>query len=50
MTSTTSTTGWAAPSAVREKASAEKTPSRFSFGPHEVVHAFWLAGMSCDGC
>ena len=46
----TSTTSWAAPAAVREKASAEKTPSRFSFGPHEVVHAFWLAGMSCDGC
>ena len=19
-------------------------------GPHSVVHAFWLAGMSCDGC
>ena len=19
-------------------------------GPIEVVHAFWLAGMSCDGC
>jgi len=46
----TSTTGWAAPAAVRENASAEKKASRFSFGPHEVVHAFWLAGMSCDGC
>ena len=19
-------------------------------GPHQEVHAFWLAGMSCDGC
>ncbi len=21
-----------------------------SLGPHKMVHAFWLAGMSCDGC
>jgi len=24
--------------------------SRFETGPITVVHAFWLAGMSCDGC
>lgn len=24
--------------------------SRFKTGPITVVHAFWLAGMSCDGC
>lgn len=23
---------------------------RFKTGPIRVVHAFWLAGMSCDGC
>lgn len=23
---------------------------RFKTGPIKVVHAFWLAGMSCDGC
>lgn len=22
----------------------------FDLGPHKVIHAFWLAGMSCDGC
>ena len=21
-----------------------------SLGPHKEIHAFWLAGMSCDGC
>ncbi|MDR7556297.1 MAG: hydrogenase expression protein HypE [Armatimonadota bacterium] len=25
-------------------------PQRVPFGPLRVVHAFWLAGMSCDGC
>jgi len=25
-------------------------PQEVSFGPLRVVHAFWLAGMSCDGC
>ncbi len=24
--------------------------SRFPTGPIKLVHAFWLAGMSCDGC
>jgi Ni,Fe-hydrogenase I small subunit len=24
--------------------------TRFKTGPITVVHAFWLAGMSCDGC
>lgn len=23
---------------------------RFETGPIQIVHAFWLAGMSCDGC
>jgi hydrogenase small subunit len=41
---------WAAPAAIRERTLPAKPSSRFSFGPHEVVHAFWLAGMSCDGC
>ncbi|HZY66062.1 MAG TPA: hypothetical protein VFE21_09305, partial [Rubrobacteraceae bacterium] len=25
-------------------------PNRVMEGPVKVVHAFWLAGMSCDGC
>ncbi len=25
-------------------------PQEVPFGPLRVVHAFWLAGMSCDGC
>lgn len=25
-------------------------PDSQSLGPHTTVHAFWLAGMSCDGC
>jgi hydrogenase small subunit len=25
-------------------------PSSLPLGPLEVVHVFWLAGMSCDGC
>lgn len=28
----------------------EPAPAPQSFGPIEKVHAFWLAGMSCDGC
>ena len=26
------------------------TPKRLPLGPLKTVHAFWLAGMSCDGC
>jgi len=37
---------------------AERTPEvapapaaeKYPLGPLKVVHAFWLAGMSCDGC
>jgi hydrogenase small subunit len=25
-------------------------PLEGSLGPHKEIHAFWLAGMSCDGC
>lgn len=25
-------------------------PAPLSFGPLKAAHAFWLAGMSCDGC
>lgn len=28
----------------------EKAPFELQLGPLKVVHAFWLAGMSCDGC
>lgn len=28
----------------------EPEPRRAPRGPVETVHAFWLAGMSCDGC
>ena len=28
----------------------ESQPFEMSFGPLTEVHAFWLAGMSCDGC
>ncbi len=28
----------------------ESTPHKAPEGPIKVVHAFWLAGMSCDGC
>ncbi len=45
------------PEVIEEKsASGELTPEtaaapfEMSLGPHSVVHAFWLAGMSCDGC
>lgn len=32
--------------------SQKKEPKneRFPTGPIDVVHAFWIAGMSCDGC
>lgn len=41
---------WAQPLAVREGAVDEGPPSKLDLGPHKAVHAFWLAGMSCDGC
>ncbi|PYJ47029.1 MAG: hypothetical protein DME85_07585, partial [Verrucomicrobia bacterium] len=28
----------------------ESEQSTLPLGPLKVVHAFWLAGMSCDGC
>jgi hydrogenase small subunit len=28
----------------------EKEPYELPLGPLKTVHAFWLAGMSCDGC
>lgn len=28
----------------------ERRDDRFGAGPIDLVHAFWLAGMSCDGC
>ncbi len=28
----------------------EEKPQRLPLGPIDTVHAFWLAGMSCDGC
>jgi hydrogenase small subunit len=42
---------WAAPLAVREGAIGEAgAASKLDLGPLKAVHAFWLAGMSCDGC
>lgn len=29
---------------------SEIEPFEDFLGPHKVVHAFWLSGMSCDGC
>jgi hydrogenase small subunit len=40
---------WAEPQAKRVAGLAE-ADSRLSLGPYKTVHAFWLAGMSCDGC
>jgi hydrogenase small subunit len=31
-------------------AEPQKKPFEIPLGPLKVVHAFWLAGMSCDGC
>lgn len=28
----------------------KRSEDKFGAGPIDVVHAFWLAGMSCDGC
>lgn len=33
---------------LKQRPKMEET--RFKTGPITVVHAFWLAGMSCDGC
>ena len=42
---------WFAPATERERQlQGEKEPSKLPLGPLEVVHVFWLAGMSCDGC
>ena len=42
---------WFAPATERERhLQSEKEPSKLPLGPLEVVHVFWLAGMSCDGC
>src|SRR6516225_3394863 len=42
---------WLASAAERER-HAQPQPEEFKLplGPLKVVHAFWLAGMSCDGC
>jgi hydrogenase small subunit len=42
---------WLAPAAERERL-LQPRPQEFDLplGPLKVVHAFWLAGMSCDGC
>src|SRR5262249_5925751 len=42
---------WLAPAAERER-QLQPRPQEFALplGPLKVVHAFWLAGMSCDGC
>ncbi len=32
------------------EASQTIDPLDSALGPHKVIHAFWLAGMSCDGC
>src|SRR5215469_18220230 len=42
---------WLASAAERER-HAQPQPEEFKLplGPLQVVHAFWLAGMSCDGC
>lgn len=42
---------WLTPSAERElhKDHINERPGAL-LGPIKVVHAFWLAGMSCDGC
>jgi hydrogenase small subunit len=42
---------WFASAAERER-HAQPRPEEFKLplGPLKVVHAYWLAGMSCDGC
>ena len=48
MTSATPTTS----TAIGPNASEGRWKPRFALdkGPISEVHAFWLAGMSCDGC
>ena len=42
---------WLGPAAEREREiPLQAEESRLPLGPLKVVHAFWLAGMSCDGC
>ena len=42
---------WLSPSAERELAKDPAVGREGALlGPIKVVHAFWLAGMSCDGC
>ena len=39
------------PHAPASQATAASTaPARLPLGPLDVIHVFWLAGMSCDGC
>ena len=39
-----------APVGIVPDTSSIPTPTRLPLGPLKTVHAFWLAGMSCDGC
>ena len=42
---------WLASAAERERhAQPQPEELKLPLGPLKVVHAFWLAGMSCDGC
>jgi hydrogenase small subunit len=42
---------WFGPAAEREREVQLQPDERtMPLGPIKVVHAFWLAGMSCDGC
>ena len=54
--STTIASAYTEPSSEASPASNGKQPalqpqrSKLNFGPLTEVHAFWVAGMSCDGC
>ena len=41
---------WFKSATERERYRPEEAKSALPLGPLKVVHAFWLAGMSCDGC
>ena len=41
---------WFAAANERERYRPEDPKSALPLGPLKVVHDFWLAGMSCDGC
>lgn len=42
---------WLGPAALRAREiQPQPDASQLPLGPLKVVHAFWLAGMSCDGC